>query len=84
GRGVSSQVTGVDGSVLPLGQKLAKSWIVLDLGTRPPPGQYHELWEEDGGEWGLTFFGGRGGKNGIKLGLKELRQLGTRVYTEDW
>ncbi|CAM9335609.1 unnamed protein product [Choristocarpus tenellus] len=78
--------------MLPPGQALTKSWIVLDLGTRPPPGPYHDLWSggdngsHDGGEWGIKFFGGKGPKEstGIKLGLAELKELGTRVYSEDW
>jgi DMSO/TMAO reductase YedYZ molybdopterin-dependent catalytic subunit len=61
---------------LPPGQTLAKSWIVLDLGSRPSTDLY-DPWHKPN-EWSLKLTGVTGGDRSITL--QELRSLGVQTY----
>jgi DMSO/TMAO reductase YedYZ molybdopterin-dependent catalytic subunit len=61
---------------LPPGQTLAKSWIVLDLGSRPNTDIYDPWHKPD--QWSLKLTGVAGGDRSITL--QELRSLGVQTY----
>jgi DMSO/TMAO reductase YedYZ molybdopterin-dependent catalytic subunit len=61
---------------LPPGQTLARSWIVLDLGSRPSTDLYDPWHKPD--EWSLKLTSVAGGDRSITL--QELRSLGVQTY----
>jgi DMSO/TMAO reductase YedYZ molybdopterin-dependent catalytic subunit len=61
---------------LPPGQTLAKSWIVLDLGSRPSTDIYDPWHKPD--KWSLKLTGLAGGDRSITLQV--LRSLGVQTY----
>ncbi|KAG5191089.1 Oxidoreductase, molybdopterin-binding domain-containing protein [Tribonema minus] len=67
-----------EGCVLPRGQTLARSWIVLDLGTSPSRQSYDPWSRPD--DWTLRVTGLKGGHK--TLTLQQLRGLGVRQYSD--